>query len=54
MSINRRMGEPTVGSCNGILCSHDNGKIIATHNEMDASYKHNAERKKTGMRENIM
>lgn len=41
------MDKQTVGgSNNGILCSHGNGRIIATHDEIDEYYKHNVERKK--------
>lgn len=55
MSIKKRMNKQTVGgSYNGILCSHDNGRIIVTHNEVDESYKHNVERKKTDTMYNIM
>ena len=49
------MDKQTVGgSYNGILCSHDNGRIIATHNEVDKSYKQNVGRMKTDTRDNIM
>lgn len=54
-SNNRRMDKQTVeGSNDGILCSHGNGRIIATHDEMDESYKHNVERKKNDTGKNII
>ena len=44
------MDKQTVGGSNNGILSRGNGRIIATHDEMDESYKHNVEAEKVDIK----